>query len=310
MKIVALTPVKNEEWILPTFISSMKKIADEIIILDDNSSDKTNDILRNNSIKVIHLKQTDQVNMSQKRLLLLEEGRKVGGTHFIWLDADESFDYFFLKNGRNIISKLLPGQKLALPWITLWKSVDKHRIDTVWKEINKDVIVYDLPEYTFEDKELSEARTQGPNNNIINLNQKFGVILHFQFLNFKDSQLKQAWYRCVELIQSKKSPRKINNMYSITLDSGIIKLSESKKKWFKGIKIPENFSTKYEKYINDIVKIFNTYNIRTFEPLDIWHIKELKDMFIKETGREPKVQKFPLWLIYLNNIKNYIKNKL
>jgi len=38
MKIVAMLPFKNEEWVLPAYISSLSKIADEIIALDDNSA--------------------------------------------------------------------------------------------------------------------------------------------------------------------------------------------------------------------------------------------------------------------------------
>lgn len=307
MKIIALLPVKNEEWILDTYLSSMKKIADEIIALDDNSTDRTREILNSNDVIIIECEKMEAVNMSQKRNLLLDEGRKRGGTHFIWLDADESFDYRFLKNGRNIIEKLTPGQKISLPWITLWKSAAKERIDGVWKDIPKDVIVYDLLEYSFENKELSEARTQGPNNNILKLSRDDGVILHFQFLNFKDAQIKQAWYRCIELIQSKKSPRRINNTYSIGLDGENITTQETQKEWFNEISIPQQESNKGKWYVDDILRMFDAYGIKHFEPLDIWYVKELKEEFIKKIKRRPKPKKFPQWLVALNIIKNKLK---
>ena len=37
MKVIALLPFKNEEWILPTYLSNVLPIVDEIIALDDNS---------------------------------------------------------------------------------------------------------------------------------------------------------------------------------------------------------------------------------------------------------------------------------
>lgn len=308
MKIVALAPVKNEEWILPTYISSMKKIADEIIVLDDNSTDSTAEILKNENITVIHPEHSDKINMSQKRLALLSEGRKRGGTHFIWLDADESFDSNFLELGRDIIAKLTPGQKIALPWITLWKSIDQERVDGVWKENLKDVIVYDSPEYTFEDKDLSEGRTQGPNNNVLNLKIDQAVILHFQFLHFDDVQAKQAWYRCIELLQSKRSARKINNMYAVGLDGPGVKVENTKPHWFTNIQLPSQGSHKKKWYIEDMVRMFSERGILTFEPLEIWRVEELKKIFVETTGRLPKSKTFPKWLIKLNTIKNKIKN--
>ena len=41
MKIIALLPFKNEEWILPTFLSNVLPIVDEIISLDDSSTDNS-----------------------------------------------------------------------------------------------------------------------------------------------------------------------------------------------------------------------------------------------------------------------------
>lgn len=310
MKTIALLPVKNEEWILPTYIYSMKQVADEIIALDDNSTDNTKQILKDNGVFVLENKDTNSVvNMSKKRSLLLEQGRKRGGTHFIWLDADEIFDNDFIKNFRKYIEKLEPGQKLILPWITLWKSVDKERVDGIWKNNYKDVIVYDKPELVFEDKDLSEGRSQGDNNNLIKLNRKEGTILHFQFVNFEDAQAKQAWYRCLELIQSKRNPKKINNMYGVSLDNQKVRTKSISKELLANIKSPNKFGTKRDKYISEILTIFNKYGVKFFEPLDIWYIKELKDIFIKEVGREPKVKNFPSWLIRLNNLKNKIKNK-
>lgn len=307
MKIIALVPVKNEGWILPTYISSMIKIADEIIALDDNSDDDSRKILEDNKVFIIQPNKEQVVNMSQKRRLLLESGRKRGGTHFIWLDADESFDEKFLRAGRGLIEKMLPGQKISLPWITLWKSIDTERIDGVWKNNRKDVIVYDMPGYTFENKNLSEGRTQGPNNNIIDLDRKDGVILHFQFIDFDAAQAKQAWYRCIELLQNNKKPRNINNTYSVVRDTKKVITNQTQKDWFKTIQIPDVSSYRSNVFIKQILDLFEKHNILTFEPLDIWYIQELKDSFIKKTGRKPRIKVFPPWLILLNNIRKCLK---
>ncbi len=307
MKIIALVPVKNEEWILPTYISSMKKIADEIIVLDDNSTDSTPSILKEHNITVISPLENNQVDMSAKRIELLEEGRKRGGTHFIWLDADESFNTEFLKNGRKRIEKLAKGQKLSLAWITLWKSTNQERLDSVWKENYKDVIVCDSPEYTFEKRTLSEGRTQGPNTDLTQVSKEEGVILHFQFTSFNDAQAKQAWYRCIELSEKKKSARRINHTYSIGLETPEVIVQNTPQEWFTDIEIPKQESNKASWYIKEIRKMFDAKGILFFEALDIWHIPELNNTFVSAHGHQPKPKRYPKWLIILNAFKNSLK---
>lgn len=305
--IIALVPVKNEEWILPTYLSSMKMVADMVIALDDGSTDDSAKLLMEGGATIITTPFSKTVNMSEKRKLLLEEGRRQGGTHFIWLDADEAFSSHFIKNAREHIDKLKPGEKLALRWVTLWKSTTEERIDGPWKENYKDVIVYDLPEYSFENKEFSEGRTEGPNGgNIVRLPSSAGVILHFQFVDFRQAQMKQAWYRCVELTQSKRGPRRINHMYSITLDDENVRCADITDTWLEALKHETRLN---DSHLHAIIALFNEHGILTFEPLEIWHIPELREEFFMRTGRKPVSKTFPRWLVWINGIKNNLFKK-
>ena len=47
MKVISLLPFKNEEWVLPTYLHSIKRLSDEIIAIDDGSTD--------NSVKILEL---------------------------------------------------------------------------------------------------------------------------------------------------------------------------------------------------------------------------------------------------------------
>ena len=52
MKVVSLLPFKNEEWVLPSYLYSIKRLSDEIIAIDDGSTDNSVKILESAGAKV------------------------------------------------------------------------------------------------------------------------------------------------------------------------------------------------------------------------------------------------------------------
>ncbi len=312
-KIIALLPVRNEELFLPTYLSSVSSIADEIIALDDHSTDMSASILEKAGAVVIKssFKNDGIVNMSQRRKILLKEGRKRGGTHFIWLDADEAFSANFVQNARKYILELSSGEKLFFKWITLWKDIAVYRADFPWGNIYKDFIVFDNPSYDFEDAFLSESRTQGANNKIKKVPESEGVVLHYQFVAWERAQLKQVWYRCRELIEQKKSAKKINSAYSITLDSSKINLKKIESDWiinsFHGISDISRVANDH--YKKDLFRWFDEYGIAFFEPLQIWHIDFLRNEFRKRMNRDPVSVSYNKLILTAKRIRDKIKMK-
>lgn len=314
MKIIALLPVKNEAWILPTYLSSIKKIADEIIAINDESTDNSKQILIDAGAFVYNNKEIVKSGWAEYsiRQNLLKLGREHGGTHFICLDADEVLSANFLKNGRDIIAKLLPGQKIFFRWVNLWKNIKFYRDDSSpLSNIMKDFIFYDNKNSFHEYAFLGVGRTPGKSSieQSVYLKESDGVVIHFQFAAWKITQLKQAWYRCSELIKGERNAKRINNTYAITLDNPKIKLSPVPEEWLKDIILPNAMPEK-SWHLEKILSWFDEYGIEKFEPLQIWHIQELHDEFLKRVGREPKVKTYPKWLVKINDIKNKIKNTI
>jgi hypothetical protein len=249
--------------------------------------------------------------MSKKRSILLSEGRKRGGTHFIWLDADEIFSEDFMHRAKELIGQLKSGEKISMRWVQLWKSVEEYRDDSsVFGKIYKDFIICDSPELSYEKKFISENRTPGENRHLRQLDDSLGVVLHFQFAVWERTQWKQAWYRCIELIDGTRSARKINNTYSITLDTNDAILKTVPEKWISNIVMPDISTLQYPWYKETIIYWFEKYGIEFFEPLQIWHITELRTMFVEKMGREPRVKVYPKVIIMLNKIRLSIKNIL
>lgn len=316
MKIIALIPVKNEAWILPTYISGVKNIADEIIALDDGSSDRSIEILKKSGaiVKKLNTKTGAFIPMSVKRNFLLDIGRKRKGTHFVFLDVDEVPTYPFRKHGRDILKKLKPGQKILMRWYLLWKSCLKYRDDSnvLSRQIGA-FIFADLPGSSFSENYLSESRT--PNiidkQSSFELQEQYGI-LHFQFLFWEQVQIKQAWYRCLELIHQPKKFNKINYLYSPSLDDRNVKLKDIPKNWLKGLDLPKKPNLLgSELKIKEIFIWFDKYGIEFFEPLQIWHIPILREEFLKRTGRTPRNYLLS-WHSYLLAEETYrmIKNNL
>jgi len=91
-KIIVVTPVKNEAWILDRFLSVTSQFADLIIIADQNSTDGSLDIYP--LYPKVHLINNDSVsfNEASRQLLLLETARRLVPDNkriILALDADE-----------------------------------------------------------------------------------------------------------------------------------------------------------------------------------------------------------------------------
>jgi len=309
MKIIALIPVKNESKILPSCIKNLKTWVNEIVIYDDHSTDASAEVARSLGCHVITENYKAEAGWPEYEIRerLLREGRTLGGTHFVGIDADEAFTLAFTK-GKEYLSSMSPGDSLSLRWITLWKDATTERIDGIYSKLYKQFIFCDdgvsHHQYAF----LGVGRTpQSPTGKVIETPHDLGGVLHYQFALWNQTQIKQAWYRCSELIKGIRSARRINHTYELSLDSKSVEVDKLPSEWVieYNIKQDEAVASEIWQY-QDIIKWFDQYGIEFFEPLQIWHIPELKNMFTEKIGRVPSSKVFPKWLTSLNKLRNKI----
>lgn len=121
MKIAIAIPVKDEEPRIPDLLKNLKGAdVDTIAFFDDYSIDKTVEYLiqRNKGVyeNVFPKKST---RMSEKRNIILKELRKYGYEYVLFIDADERFDSYFLRNIRKIINEADPCISFAFKRINL-----------------------------------------------------------------------------------------------------------------------------------------------------------------------------------------------
>jgi hypothetical protein len=90
-KIIVLTPIKNEEWILAHFLKLTSLFADHIILLDQLSTDKSKIIAEQFKKVIWFVNPVDGFNEAERQLFLLKKARELFGLGNILLalDADE-----------------------------------------------------------------------------------------------------------------------------------------------------------------------------------------------------------------------------
>lgn len=271
-KIICLTPIKNEEWILDRFLESTSLWADHIIIADQKSTDNSLEIAKKYP-KVKIIINNEEFDEGYRKSILLKSAREIDGKKLlIALDADEflSSNYITDSDWQNI-HNLPPGTIIKFPWVNIWPDFDKYWlarnkpfgfVDDNYSELSKEKIHADrLPKpiksktYTFE-----------------NIN-----VLHFQYVDWDRMMSKHRWYQCWERINQPTKPislyRKYHHMYSVKKSS----LNKIPKEWFAGyndIGLNIKDIKKEKKYWWDLetLNFINTYGNTFFKKEAIWDI--------------------------------------
>lgn len=297
MKVVAMLPFKDEEWILPAFLSSVAPAVDEIVAIDDGSTDSSRRLVEEAGGHVVSSAGFGgrmwgagtggrELSVREK---LLETARERGGTHFLALDADEALTAPAGARLRETLSQLAPGTKLAMRWLTLWKSPSAYREDdaSVWSGLYKDFGFADAPGLAFS----GVARTPGRNgeDNWVRLRPEQGAVLHYQFVPWERVQIKQAWYRCEELLRRPGTAFDLNVIYAHGLDDPEARTAPVPDSWLAGIDVPPGIERLGPAWHYEaIVQWFDEHGIEFFEPLQIWHVPRLRELFVERVGREPE----------------------
>lgn len=270
MKIIALMPVKNEGWILDYTLTCLENFVDEIIVLENGSTDNTVDILSKHQVRVIN-RTFDAFGSRRKELL--RAGREDGGTHFVFLDADEVFTADLRNDFRGILEKMKPGQKIVLRWLAMWKSPFVFRDDnSVWSNNYKDFIFCEDNISDFDDTIAHEPRTPGDNapSRIIKL-ETYGGVMHYNFVPWEHVQAKQKWAGYMELTKNLGPARVIASKYKITEDDPTARVSPIKASWIDGYHIPSGLENVPPGWHIDAVKqMEQQYGKDFFRRLEMW----------------------------------------
>jgi hypothetical protein len=217
-KVICLTPIKNEAWILDKFLSAASLWADHIIIADQMSNDGSRKIASKYEKVILIDNESKDFNEPERQKLLITEARKILGKKLlIALDADE----FISGNAFSCYEwkKMLladTGTVFKFRWPFISSDFNKY-----WAgdEANMPFAYMD-DGATHKGREIHSTRIPFPDSATVEKIHDF-VIMHYQFTDWKRMESKHRWYQCFERIQfPEKSSieifRRYNHMYQLS----------------------------------------------------------------------------------------------
>lgn len=209
MKLVALTICRNEDWILEFCLRSALTWVDEVVVVDDESTDETRRILSlvrqdfPNRIHVCFRPRGDHWEEMIVRQASLDLGRAVGGTHFAIVDADEALTANTSTVVRNAFEALEPSQLLETPMLAM-RSLQHYQDDTsVWSGAWLTIGFRDHPRLTWQPAVDGYQHHHRPPHGAtvrrrIHASKREGGAFHFQFANQRRLLAKHVLYRMVD----------------------------------------------------------------------------------------------------------------
>jgi len=302
VKIIALLPVRNEAWVLPHSLACLSGFCDVVIVNDQDSEDESREICRRFP-KVVLLASPERLVCEQARWQLLDAARDYDGCNLLWCtDADELMSPVLAKRFVDACrDDLKPGTVVECLYYHLWHRADRYRTigypyAPYWKELG-----------LRDDRHMDFGRTRRlplheprvPLDGATGRLQAPDLpVLHLQWLLAERNQMKQAWYRCRELLDESKTAAAINEFYSRTLPDPGVRTEEIPAAWVEGVTFPDLAVDRLPSWQErDILGWFETHTPAFFEPLEIWHIRTLREEFRRRVGRSPEPDRsyLPSW---------------
>ena len=272
-KIICMTPIKNESWILDRFLKCTSLWADHIIIADQ-SVDKADRQIAECFPKVEVIENPSQSYSEQQRQrLLIDAARQLPGPRLLMaLDADEMLTANFLYSPEwNSVLEAPPGTVVRLEWVNIFSD-----LNSCWISEGKQPLGFMDDGSKHVGREIHSPRIPVPAhaNTMILKDIK---CLHYQYTNWERMQKKQCWYQCWERVHSPQSSaidifRKYHHMYAIPFEQ----FKPLKKEWLSGYidKGIDMTSINYDKsnWIDrEILSYFDEHGTKQFRREAIWN---------------------------------------
>jgi hypothetical protein len=278
-------------------LACLSGFCDVVIVSDQASTDGSREIYpRFPKVKMVdRIAFTARTMAATRRWHLLDAAREYDGKNLLWcIDADELVSPALMRAWLSApATRLEPGTFLECGYYQLWNRHDTYRddgsayapqlkmigfVDDRIADFDRspDVRVEHESRVPFVEGARSLAAPELP-------------WLHLQWLLPEYNQIKQAWYRCRELLDDRQTAVAINESYAHTMLSGRPRTTPVARAWLEGLTFPDfdAVDRKGSWHLAEILQFFDRHGVERFEPLEIWNIPALEREFRARAGRRP-----------------------
>mmetsp|Transcript_74808 Transcript_74808/g.121557 ORF Transcript_74808/g.121557 Transcript_74808/m.121557 type:complete len:881 (+) Transcript_74808:52-2694(+) len=155
--VVGLVRLRNVARSVKPFLRALSAFTHNIVVLDDASVDGTSDLIQEVAkecrvARILGKGARDEIAADPwgDMQALLEEGRKIGGTHFVVLHSDEFLSTSWMDGTWwGVLRSLDVGESLSVQWIHFWKSLRYARAD--WMLQNRGLRSLRIVDIAFRD---------------------------------------------------------------------------------------------------------------------------------------------------------------
>ncbi|MGB3385332.1 MAG: glycosyltransferase family 2 protein [Marinomonas sp.] len=231
-KVICLTPIKNEAWILHQFLSAASLWADHIIVADQMSDDGSREIAKKYPKVILIDNESKEFNEPERQRILIDEARKISGKKLlIALDADEfiSANAFASQDWEDMLNAD-EGTVFKFRWPFIkphfkqYWSGDEAKMPFAFMDDGSEHI----------GKKIHSTRIPLPDESVTKKVNDF-VVMHYQFTDWKRMESKHRWYQCYERLEfPKKSAVSIFRMYTHMYRVNNKFIHDIPPSWFQG----------------------------------------------------------------------------
>jgi len=273
-KIICLTPVKNEAWILERFLKCASIWADHIIVADQGSDDGSREIAQRFPKVLLIENKAKEFNEPERQKLLIEAARRIPGQKLlIAIDADEFLTANFRESLEwELVLRAVPGTVIKFQWACVLPDRKSYYLFPA-----------EFPLGFMDDgtdhngRIIHSPRLPLPENTArICLN---GIkVLHLSTIDWRRFTSKIRWYEAWEFLLQRWDKRLVQ-LYRLYHTSFYIpkdKMVDLPSEWTDGygpdINILDVPTEPFYRWDREMIRLFREHGTKKFRKLAVWDV--------------------------------------